>query len=152
MQFSQNHKNTVMPFVGLKTKYTWIKFLAKAKKIYLRWIIGLFPKYDNFSERFDSVSFWPLRSPNFRQNFRKILWPVSEIKWKLTYWHTGLLTYWDFDLLTVLWDPSRLKKGVQKCNLWYADQFLEFTFLKQHKIFPSNKNVTLNKACATKQA
>ena len=41
MQFSQNHKNTVMPFVGLKTKYTWIKFLAKAKKTYLE---GMFWK------------------------------------------------------------------------------------------------------------
>ena len=60
-----------------------IKFLTKAKKKpILKEILGFFSKI-NSSEKFDSISCWSLRPPNFMENFR-ILWDAFEKNWLIT--------------------------------------------------------------------
>ena len=67
-----------------------------------------YPQSEIFSQKSGSVSFLPLRHPNFLRNFRKILWAV------LT--KTGSPT----DTLTLMWwnhrTPFRLKAGSKKSN------------------------------------
>ena len=56
-------------------------FFAKSKKTFFGVFLGIILKTS------DSVSFLPLRHPNFMRSFREILWSVLK-KNAFTYWHT----------------------------------------------------------------
>ena len=65
-------------------------FFAKSKKPFFGGVFGDYPQNEIFSQTFDSVSFLPLRRPNFVRSFREILWSILKNKrvYVLTYWHT----------------------------------------------------------------
>ena len=83
MQFSQNHKNTVMPFAGLKTKYTWIKFLAKAKKTYPEGMFVHFLKNSALSVFDSSDPLMEFRAEDPRKLSYTALWQAQNSLCKL---------------------------------------------------------------------
>ena len=84
-------------------------FSAKSKKSYLWGVFGHYPQHEIFSQKSCSVSFLPLRHPNFKRSFRKILYAVLE----KTLLPSDILTYWYTDILTVVKskDPFSTKCG-----------------------------------------
>ena len=108
MLFLQNHKGHYGAwFKPKKFTHQWTIFLENSKKPYFGGVLGHSPKNKIFSKKSHSISFLPLRHPNFMRSFRKILWAVLG----KTCLPADILTYWQW------WNhmtPFRLKARVQK--------------------------------------
>ena len=82
-------------------------FFAKSQNPCFLGVLGYYPQNEIFSKKSGSVSFLPLRHPNFMGSFREILRAVL----KKTRLPTDILTYWQW------WNhrtPFRLKAKVQR--------------------------------------
>ena len=71
-------------------------FFYKIPKTYFQGIFGHYPqKIEIFSPKSSSISFSPIRHPNFMTSFRKILWAILEKTCLpidiMTYWHGEIL-------------------------------------------------------------
>ena len=99
-------------------QYFYTIFFCKIQKTLVLgcfWVLSL--KRD-FFQKSDSVTFLPLRHPNFMRSFRKILRAVME-KTCLT---TDILTYWPW------WNhrtPFHLKSGVQKLHIHRTEPLIK---------------------------
>ena len=78
-QFQQNHKGSYDAwFEPKKSTHQWTIFLLNKKKPILVVFLDIIPKMRFFYQKSSSVSFLPLRHPNFMRSFRKILWAILE--------------------------------------------------------------------------
>ena len=105
-------------------------FLQNSKKLFWEcfWVSS---QNDIFFQKSGSISFLPLRRPNFMRSFRKILWTMSE-KMCLP---TDILTYWHKI-------PSCLKAGVQQMISHYRRAITVIT-AAQFQITKMNSGSTL---------
>ena len=111
MLSQQNHKGHHGAWFKPKiSTHQWNIFLQNPKISIFMVFLSIISKNEIFFKKFGSVSFLPLRQPNFMRSFRKILCVVLE----KTPLPTDILTYWQ------LWNhntPFHLKAGVQKVCL-----------------------------------
>ena len=92
--FTRIKKVIMVYYLNPKTCTTMDYFFAKSKKPYFWGVFGHYPQNRIFSQKSGSLSFLPLRYPNFMRSLRKILWAILEKTHLPTdqSWHTDILT------------------------------------------------------------